>query len=143
MEERPLGLAPGRRGVTRAVLGAIALLTVWTGSGGCQGKDAPVGVPARDGAPAPIDEGVAGLVLGAAGRPLVGVVVTARSLDHPARAIPEIAIVTGADGRYAWPLRPGRYEIGVSVRGHRPAALAVVVQPGRVTPADLRLQGAR
>jgi hypothetical protein len=75
-------------------------------------------------------EGVEGLVT-AAGRPVEGLLVTAASLDAPTKPIPELAVLTGADGRYFWPLSPGRYRLSVSPEGLRPASGTATVEAGR------------
>jgi hypothetical protein len=84
-------------------------------------------------------EGVAGLVT-AAGKPVEGLLVTAASLDVPTKPIPELAVLTGADGRYFWPLSPGRYRLSVSPEGFRPASGTAMVEAGRRAVVNLALE---
>ena len=84
-------------------------------------------------------EGVAGLVT-AAGQPAEGLMVQAASLDEPSQPIPEIAVLTGEDGRYAWPLPPGRYRLSVSLDGFQPASGSVTVEAGRRATLNLALE---
>jgi hypothetical protein len=65
--------------------------------------------------------------------------IAARSLDEPAKAIPEIAILTNEQGSYAWPLRPGRYELTPMLDGKRGTPEQVVVEPDKVTRLDLSM----
>jgi hypothetical protein len=87
-----------------------------------------------------LQEGVEGRVTRPDGEPIVGAFVQARSLDDPAPPIPEIAIVTDEDGRYAWPLEPGRYQISVSSDGYRSARKSVSFRAGEVKTLDFVLQ---
>jgi hypothetical protein len=80
---------------------------------------------------------VHGIVLGAGGRPVDGAVVVAVSTDEPAQAVPELVVVTGPDGRFEWPLRPGRYRLGAESR----AVDVVVVATGPGPQVEIRLVG--
>jgi hypothetical protein len=44
------------------------------------------------------------------------------------------------NGRYLWPLSPGRYRISASLEGHPPASGTATVETGRRTTLDLTLQ---
>ncbi|MCT8971881.1 carboxypeptidase-like regulatory domain-containing protein [Microbaculum marinisediminis] len=81
--------------------------------------------------------GVVGTVRSPDGEPVSGAVIVARSLDTPTKAIPEIAIVTNEHGSFAWPLRPGRYELAPMLDGRRGDFLPVTVAPKSVTRLDL------
>ncbi|WP_436638588.1 carboxypeptidase-like regulatory domain-containing protein [Microbaculum sp. FT89] len=81
--------------------------------------------------------GVVGTVRSPAGAPIPGAVIVARSLDTPTKAIPEIAIVTNENGSFAWPLRPGRYELAPMLDGRRGDFRPVAVAPKSVTRLDL------
>lgn len=83
--------------------------------------------------------GVAGIVRTAGGTPAAGIVVFAKSLDRPGKPIPEIAIVSGADGAYFWPLKPGRYELTALVDGRRGPPGVVTVPKGGAAQLDLTL----
>ncbi len=87
-----------------------------------------------------IGEGVSGRVTGPDNRPVEGAFIQPRSLDDPSPPIPEIAILSGDDGRYSWPLLPGDYEITVTARGYAGAAKTTTVKAGQVTPLDFHLE---
>lgn len=89
------------------------------------------------GEPAGIRQGAAGTVVDAAGRPVAGAMIAVRSLDTPSRPVPEIAVLSGGDGRYAWPLPPGRYELAALVGGRAGPAVAVTVPDGAVVTVGL------
>lgn len=107
---------------------------------GCSNPDRPVtnggDATAAGGG---ISEGVAGRVTGPGQKPLAGVSVQPRSLDEPATAIPEMAVVSMDDGQYEWTLRPGEYEIVFVLEGYQPATRRVTVRPRQVTRLDVEL----
>lgn len=47
------------------------------------------------------------------GNAVVGVMVSAVSIEDPARPVPEVAVITDEHGGYEWPLPPGRYRLSV------------------------------
>jgi antitoxin (DNA-binding transcriptional repressor) of toxin-antitoxin stability system len=104
-------------------------------SGGGSSSEAPRGSTARG-------EGVEGLVT-AGGKPVADLLVTAASLDQPTRAIPELAVLTGADGRYFWPLSPGRYRLSVSPEGFQSASGTATVEAGRRAVVNFELARGR
>lgn len=85
---------------------------------------------------ATVQEGVAGRITSASGAPMADVFVQARSLGGP-RAIPDLAVVTDADGRFFWKLAPGTYELTFMRDGHELARRSVVVQPNATTRLDV------
>jgi hypothetical protein len=100
------------RGALTVLLG---LLVAVCGAGGsAHAWDEPATPLSSEGAePATgaLREGVAGRVTHADGTPAPEITIGVRSLDVPSPSIPEIGIFTDPDGRYAWPLRPGAYEL--------------------------------
>jgi hypothetical protein len=100
---------------------------------------APAGA-APSPAPTAGGQGVEGRITDRQGRPIAGALVVPRSLDEPSPPIPEIAIVSDEQGRYAWRLPPGRYQLSVSAEGYRSAAKEAVVKPGEVTRLDFVLE---
>ncbi len=86
---------------------------------------------------APLAEGVAGRVSQPGGPAVAGAVITATSLDHPARPIPEIAILTDDDGRFEWPLRPGSYRLAALLGGREIATATATVHARRVTTIEM------
>jgi hypothetical protein len=87
--------------------------------------------------------GVVGAVKAADGRPIMGAVIDAKSLDEPSPPIPERIVLSGADGRYFWPLLPGDYELRATATGYRTATARVRVGAGALTDADFALDEAR
>ena len=85
---------------------------------------------------------ITGLVIYADGRPVIGAVVSLSS--EAALAIPEIGVLTGSDGRYAWPsLSPARYTVTVTMTDggvSRTGSADATVLPGRPAIADLILR---
>ncbi|WP_033430655.1 carboxypeptidase-like regulatory domain-containing protein [Saccharothrix syringae] len=78
---------------------------------------------------------IAGTVVDDAGRPVEGALVQPRSLDEPPLAVPELAVMSGPDGRYEWRLAAGRYEF-TALKGERTGVPAeVVAAPGTVDAA--------
>ena len=86
-----------------------------------------------------IAEGAVGRLVTPSGDPVAGAQITVRSLDRPAGPVPEIAILSDKDGRFAWPLPPGRYRLAAVVEGREIAIATVTVEPGRVTTVTLKL----
>jgi hypothetical protein len=90
-----------------------------------------------------MSEGVEGRVTASGQKPLAGVSVQPRSLDEPATAIPEMAVISEDDGQYRWTLRPGEYEITFVLEGYQPATRRVTVRPRETTRLDVELEPAR
>ena len=84
-------------------------------------------------------EGVAGRITNTVGNAVEGASVLAASLDPGGPAIPELAIVSDANGRYQWPLRAGRYELTVVAEGYRRVTKSVAVTAGEVAAMDFVL----
>ncbi len=84
--------------------------------------------------------GVHGRVVSADGKPIVRTMVHAESLDNPKQAIPEIGVLTGKDGGYFWPLRPGRYRLTIKAEGYPPISREVVFRPNEAAPLDFTLK---
>jgi hypothetical protein len=89
--------------------------------------------------PRAIRQGVVGRILSEDAQPLAGAWVVPVPLDHTPPPIPEIVILSATDGRYSWPLLPGRYEIVVTLEGYERAAARVTVEPGQVSTLDFTL----
>ncbi|XVV14911.1 carboxypeptidase regulatory-like domain-containing protein [Actinoplanes sp. CA-131856] len=89
----------------------------------------------------PEAQGARGRVTGAAGAALPGAAVAREPID-PVRPINLQAAVTGADGRYAWPLEPGVWELSFTADGYRPATRRVTVVANRWQETDVHLQPA-
>jgi hypothetical protein len=90
-----------------------------------------------------LKEGVTGQIQDDKGSAVAEATVLAASLDVDGPAIPEIAIVSDADGRYEWPLRPGRYKLTVAAEGYERGSRRVVVKAGEVARLDFRLSRRR
>jgi hypothetical protein len=86
-----------------------------------------------------LEEGVTGRVTNDDGSAIAGATVLAASVDPNGPAVPEIAIVSDADGRYEWPLRAGRYELTVLAEGYERGSRVVEVKAREVARLDFRL----
>jgi Carboxypeptidase regulatory-like domain len=104
-------------------------------------RDRPVSSEAQDDMAERHKRGVVGAVKAADGRPIMGAVIDAKSLDEPSPPIPERIVLSGVDGRYFWPLLPGDYELRAT--GYRTATARVRVGAGALTDADFELDEAR
>jgi hypothetical protein len=101
--------------------------------------DGATGGPMGSLTPTSIHYVVTGMVRDQAGRPVARTMITAVSLEHPARPVPEQAVLSDGRGHYGWPgLKPGRYELRVSTPGGR-AAVQIDVPASGSTTADLTL----
>jgi Carboxypeptidase regulatory-like domain len=87
-----------------------------------------------------IHQGVEGHITAPGPKPLENVAVRPRSLDEPAAAIPEMAVLSEPDGHYSWTLSPGAYEIEFAAEGYQPATRRIVVRPGQTTRLDVLLE---
>lgn len=118
--------------------------------GGCGGSGSGVAAGAGDGeipvtgspgtasGPGAAGHGsVAGAVRTGDGGPLPGVLVVPVSLDDPAVAVPELAVVTDAGGSYRWDLPAGRYELRAVRDGAVLGSTRVEVAAGRPASADI------
>jgi hypothetical protein len=117
---------------------AYVPLLVWLAAGP-GADDRPVTGRGRDGTAATITQGVVGRVVAADGHPIANAWIRPASLERPGPPIPEIAIVSEADGRYRWPLPPGQYQVSVSADGYREATRPVTVSPGTTVTLDFVL----
>jgi hypothetical protein len=83
-----------------------------------------------------LNEGVIGTVRDQAGNPLPEVFVQAVPVDPTAGPVPDIAIVTDAEGRYVWPLPPGRYQLSIAPATAASQTKEVVVEAGKRTSVN-------
>lgn len=90
-----------------------------------------------------LKEGVTGRITNDDGTAIEGAAVVAASVDPGGPAIPEIAIVSDAQGRYQWPLRAGRYELTAVAEGYQRASKKVAVSAGEVATLDFVLSRER
>lgn len=115
------------------------------GSAGAPGGDSPVSASSRSADPAAATNRgiVTGRVVNADGAPVVGVQVRPRSLDDPARPIPELVVATDDKGVFQWTLEPGRYEFQAQPSGTasgRTEPRTATVTVGRTETLDLTLR---
>jgi hypothetical protein len=87
----------------------------------------------------PLSEGVTGQIKGDDGRAVAGATVLAASTDPAGPAVPEMAVVSDAEGRYQWPLRAGRYELTVIADGYQRVSRVVSFRAGEVGTLDFLL----
>ena len=134
-----------RRAILRAAagLGGILALTACVGPGDAGGQsasspvssdDAPAAVPAEG-------RGVSGVVVGASGSPVAGALVVPAAQAGTTAAIPEIAVITGADGRFFWPLPAGSYRLTAMIDGAEAASGDVTVASYGATALRLVVAG--
>ncbi|TQM83650.1 carboxypeptidase family protein [Saccharothrix saharensis] len=119
-----------RRAHLALLIGVLAL-------GACGGES-----PTSDaGTPPPVtaQATVTGVVTDSAGRPVTGALVQPKSLDDPAHPVPELAVLSGPDGRYAWHLAAGRYEFTATKDDRAGTPAEVTAAVGGVEQLDLRL----
>jgi len=117
---------------------ACGALAACGGGGHGAGGPGPGGTaPAKTGGPARWGT-VAGTVRDAAGRPVRGALVVPAALDGSV-AVPEMAVLSGADGGYEWRLLPGRYAVSARSGERRSTPVTVSVTAGQRAAADLTL----
>ncbi|MFD1147485.1 carboxypeptidase-like regulatory domain-containing protein [Saccharothrix hoggarensis] len=80
-----------------------------------------------------------GVVVDSAGQPVDGALVAPRSLDTPPRPVPEMAVMSGPDGRYEWRLAAGRYEFSASKDGRTGTPSEVTAAAGATEQVRLHL----
>ena len=132
--------AGSRARKSAAVIGAVALCSAvptMTASQAAGPDDRSVSSESSSATPS-VREGVRGRVTSASGKPVSEVFVQARSLDRPAPAIPDIAIMTDQAGNYSWPLASGRYEFSFIHQGRTLATRQVTVGRNRVTSLNVQ-----
>jgi hypothetical protein len=83
--------------------------------------------------------GVTGRVITPSGQPVAHASVVVRSLDEPAPAVPEMAVMTGADGRYFWPVPEGRWEVTVFALDGATQSKQIAVAKPRSATLDFTL----
>jgi hypothetical protein len=103
------------------------------------GSDLPVSGATGDSTARQLTEGTAGRITNKDGNPVEGAAVLAAALDSSGPPIPELAIVSDANGRYEWPLRAGHYELTVVAEGYQRVSKKVAVSAGQVATLDFVL----
>lgn len=124
----------------RRTLIAIGLLTV-AGCGFPGEGESPISGGSPSSQATVVVSAVHGVVRDRAGTLVADVMVAATSLDVPARPVPEVAVMTGRDGRFEWPLPAGRYRLDAGVEGLGAGSVEVTVaadQPGPVVQIQFR-----
>ena len=118
---------------------ASLCLCLIIGTGFCanpSGPDRPVSGGSGKSTARQLTEAVAGQITNEDGSAVEGASVLAAPLDPGGPAIPEIAIVSDAKGRYQWPLHAGRYEITVVADGYQRVSKTVAVKAAEITTLD-------
>lgn len=85
-------------------------------------------------------EGVEGRVSTIHAHPIEGAWVQAVSRNPHGRPIPEVTILTKANGHYGWPLAPGTYDLTVVAEGYAPVTKRITVRAGYVESLNFVLQ---
>jgi hypothetical protein len=104
------------------------------------GLDAPVSSPDVASEPATMREGVAGSVVTASGQPVAGAFIQVSAAGAASGPIPDIAVMSDADGNFVWRLQPGSYRIAALANGREIASAQVTVAARRVTTLRLRAE---
>ena len=87
--------------------------------------------PASPGRPDATATVLTGKVVDEQGNPVEDAMVMPSSRDNPPRPIPEIAVMTGAQGAFTWHLPgPGNYDITVIKEGYLQTTVAIMAGPG-------------
>lgn len=139
-------MTPTHRPVTRRpgliVVLAVALVVAVAGVAAAVAALRP-DTPTSDADPPPPGASAGtfaqGVVRSADGAPVPGASVLVEPMPG-SPAVPEIAVTTGADGSYSWPLAPGTYRLLATTASERAAPVVVTVTTGSVR-ADLVLGG--
>jgi hypothetical protein len=117
-------------------------LSLVIGTGSCANSSGP-DRPVSGGSDSPTArlqvEGVAGRITNEDGRAVEGASVLAVSLAPNGPAVPEMVVVSDAEGRYRWPLRAGSYEIAVVADGYQRASKTVAVTTSEIATLDFVL----
>jgi hypothetical protein len=139
IDGRPV-MTHGWRRRSGAFVASMALVLVASvGNGGiamAQNKspDTPVSSRDRTGpAAARLTEGIAGRVTSAKGAAVEGLMVEVAADGPRSGPIPDIAIMTGADGRFEWRLSAGNYRVRILRDSGWSKAKSVRVAAGRVS----------
>lgn len=85
-------------------------------------------------------EGLAGRIVAKDGSPIEGAMIVPRSLHAHGPPIPEMAVLSDADGRYAWPLPAGAYEVSIFADGYQNAVQRADVAANVVGTLDIVLK---
>lgn len=121
-------------------------LCLFIGIGSCAnpaGPDRPVSGGSGNSTAQQHAEGVAGRITNEDGSAIEGASVLAAPIDPGGPAIPEMTIVSDAEGRYQWPLRAGRYEITVVADGYQRVSKQVAVTASENVTLDFVLSRGR
>ena len=78
-------------------------------------------------------DGISGTVRDTSGRPVAGVLVEALA-EPGSPPAPDLAVVTDGQGRFAWPLRSGTYQLKAGARG---IPVTVTARVGSLVTVDL------
>lgn len=131
----------------RKIVGLLSVLPViYLGSACATHSDGYLGVSSNDQSSADRKErkGVAGTINAAGdGGPVPGATIVPRSLDNPSQPVPERLVLSGSEGQYFWPLKPGTYELGVSADGYHPQVRKVDIEAESLVTLDFVLEKAR
>ena len=82
--------------------------------------------------------GVYGRLVNSKGRPATNVMISAAGIGQDPQPVPELAVMTGSNGDFYWPLRPGKYRISADLpNGEHASAEVRLGEEGRAM-VDLR-----
>lgn len=124
----------------------LVVLTTTLGGASCMAQldpDAPISTQEEERAPELHERGIAGEVKSADGQPIAGAMIEVKSLDQPSPPIPERIVLSQADGRFFWPLKPGNYEVSATAAGYQSMTARVRVEAEGGANLDLVLDKLR
>ena len=124
------------RGWAVLVTGAALVSACGTGGGGAVSDN---GLSSGSASAADGGTGVAGVVRDSAGAAVPGATMERASLSDPQRPLPALAAVSGLDGRYAWALPAGTWQLTVSAPGLRTTLVRVDVRQDAMAAVDVVL----
>lgn len=117
------------------LVGVVLVLAALAGCGTRSGSAPPPRPVSGSGATdRPAAGPVTGVVRDAAGRPVRGALVVPSPADANTPAVPEIAVLSDAGGRWVWTLRPGSYAVVAQLGQRRSEPVDLTVTAGRSSP---------
>lgn len=106
---------------------------------GACGREAGTSDAADRPSPTSTQSTVTGVVVDSTGRPVDGALVQPKSLDTPPNPVPELAVLSGPDGRYTWHLTTGDYEFTATKDDRTGPPATATTTAGETEHLDLRL----
>jgi hypothetical protein len=100
------------------------------------GRDEPVSTNAAAGphAPDPIQStGIRGRIQTQDGLPVSDALIAVECVSEPCRPIPDLGVMSNADGFFFWPLSAGRYRLTARKDSFVSDSQVIIVEPSKIT----------